>query len=135
MFTDFTVQELVNDFKLHFPLVAKHAVKYRLKKYGLLEVVLDDNSKLVFDYVNKSIFNIKDNLDDISETDWRKHFRYKLIMILYKAGMSQKRLAEKTGISEVTICKYTNGSATPSLYNARKIARALGIDINELIDI
>ena len=82
MFTGFTEQELVNDFKLHFPLVAKHAVKYRLKKYGLLEVILDDNSKLVFDYVNKSIFNIKDNLDDISETDWRKHFRYKLIMIL-----------------------------------------------------
>lgn len=128
-------QELINDFELYFPLVAKHVFSYKLKSYGLLEIVLDDNSKLIYDCHDKSILNLKDNLDDISEEAWRKHFRYKLVKLLNHRHMPQKVLSELTGISERTLTKYTNGSATPSLYNARKIARAFKVDICELIDI
>lgn len=128
-------QELINDFELYFPLVAKHVFSYKLKSYGLLEIVLDDDSKLVYDWYDKSILNLKDNLDDISEEAWRKHFRYKLVKLLRQRHMPQKVLSELTGISERTLTKYTNGSATPSSYNIRKIARSLKVDINELIDI
>ena len=128
-------QELIDDFELYFPWVAKHVFSYKLKSYGLLEIVLDDNSKLIYDWYDKSILNLKDNLDDISEEAWRKHFRYKLIKLLNNRHIPQKVLSELTGISERTLTKYTNGLATPSLYNARKIARALKVDVCELVDI
>lgn len=135
MSTGFEEQELIDEFKLYFPLIAEHAVEYEIKTYGLLLVILNDGSQLIFDWYDKSILNLKDNLDDISEDAWRKHFRYKLVKLLRHRHMPQKVLSELTGISEQTLTKYTNGSATPSLYNARKIARALKVDVSELVDI
>lgn len=130
----FDQQTLVDEFTLYFPFIARHAVVYRVKTYGLLEMDLDDGTTFVFDWYDKSLFQIKDD-DSDNEKLWRKHFKYKLVKLLFFRRMSQKKLSELTGISEITISKYMNGTSTPSLFNARKIARALNVDINELIDI
>lgn len=46
-----------------------------------------------------------------------------------------KELSEKTGISVNTIRNYINGhNALPNIYSAVKIAKALGISVEELAD-
>ena len=51
------------------------------------------------------------------------------------ANMTQKELAEKLGISYVNISQYENGSRNPKLDQIEKIAAALGVGVEKLIDI
>ena len=48
-------------------------------------------------------------------------------------GMTQMELAKASGIHNITICKYEVGEVIPSLKNAEKLAKALGVTVNDLI--
>ncbi|MEG3038579.1 MAG: helix-turn-helix transcriptional regulator, partial [Clostridia bacterium] len=48
-------------------------------------------------------------------------------------GLTQKELAEKTGISLSAIEKYERGRLNPSLGKVKEIAEALDVTIQELI--
>lgn len=49
-------------------------------------------------------------------------------------GISQTKLAEKSGISDTTLCQYELGNHTPNLASAIKIANALEISLDALLD-
>ena len=44
-------------------------------------------------------------------------------------GLTQKQLAEKTGITQSDISKLENGGANPSLRTLRRLAAALGMRV------
>jgi len=46
-----------------------------------------------------------------------------------RGGMTQKQLAEKTGIAQGDISKLENGSANPSLRTLRRLASGLGMKL------
>ena len=54
--------------------------------------------------------------------------------ILDEKGMSQRELADKVGITEVSLSRYINGNRVPKAPIALNIARVLGVDVNELFD-
>ena len=54
--------------------------------------------------------------------------------ILEAKGMSQRELADKVGITEVTLSRYINGNRVPKAPVAMCIARALGVDIEEIVE-
>lgn len=45
------------------------------------------------------------------------------------SGLTQKQLAEKTGIAQVDISKLENGSANPSLRTLRRLAEGMGMQL------
>lgn len=45
------------------------------------------------------------------------------------SGMTQKELAEKTGIAQSDISKLENGSANPSLRTLRRLAAGMGMQL------
>lgn len=49
-----------------------------------------------------------------------------------KAGLTQKELAQKTGIAEITIRQYENNKRTPKTETLGKIADVLGVSLGEL---
>jgi transcriptional regulator with XRE-family HTH domain len=51
---------------------------------------------------------------------------------LEERGIKQKWLCDKTGISDSAMSLIVRGKAEPTLRNARKIAKALGMTIEEL---
>lgn len=52
-----------------------------------------------------------------------------------KAGLTQEQLAKKVGITQVYLCYLENGQKkNPSIPLLRKIAIALGVNINDLLD-
>jgi transcriptional regulator with XRE-family HTH domain len=55
----------------------------------------------------------------------KKVFRFK--------GIKQKWLAEKMGVSEVTISNWVTEKSSPSKKNLEKLGILLGVSINELI--
>ncbi len=51
-----------------------------------------------------------------------------------KAGLTQKELAYKTGLAEITIRQYESGKRQPRLEQLRNIASILGVSIGDLVD-
>ena len=135
IYNDFELQDLVDEFKLYFPRIADHAIKYEMRDYGQLLVCTNDDCKLIFDWYDKSILNVKEELIDTEEKVWRSYFSNKLNRLLIRSNMTQRDLSRLTDISEVTLSKYSRGLATPSAFNIRKLAKAFGVNPTELMDI
>lgn len=60
-------------------------------------------------------------------------FSHNLLMTLERKGISCEKLAEKTGVSSVTIYHIRNGRRNPTLDTAVRIADGLGVELGELI--
>ncbi len=56
----------------------------------------------------------------------------KMKQIRSEKGMTQRQLSDATGISERQICVIENGAATPGLDSANAIAKALGVQIEDI---
>lgn len=57
----------------------------------------------------------------------------KLQKIMNERNLSQKELAEQTGLSTTYISYFINGKRGMSVYNAKKIARALKIGLDDFL--
>ena len=53
--------------------------------------------------------------------------------LLKSKGVKQKWLANKIGVSEVSVSNWVQGKSEPSLKNYQKISEALGIPLKELL--
>ena len=49
-----------------------------------------------------------------------------------RLGLTQKELAQKSGVSEMSIRRYEHSERTPSIKNIKPIAAALGVSISDL---
>lgn len=52
--------------------------------------------------------------------------------ILKEKGMTQKELAERMGVAEISLSRSISVTGNPSLDTLRKIAKSLNVDISEL---
>lgn len=59
--------------------------------------------------------------------------RIKLVAELARQDMSQKKLAEKAGVSRVTVNGIKSGRSCSDEVG-QKIAKALGVDVTEIIE-
>lgn len=103
-----------------------------------ITVKIQGGKKYAYDFMTRQAYLVCDQNDDstdISEEEWREMFARNLNKKMRNVTMTQDRLAEKVGISQVAISKYVNGLATPSSLNLIKIAKALQCSIHELINI
>lgn len=70
----------------------------------------------------------------MTEQEWRKEFARRLRRIAHhNKDYDQRELAEASGISEVTISYYFNGTRSPRGDNLVKLAKALDCTIDELV--
>ena len=51
------------------------------------------------------------------------------IVFYENSGMTQKDLAEKTGITQSDISRLENGSANPSLKTLQRLAKGMGMNL------
>ena len=49
-------------------------------------------------------------------------------------GMSQQALAAASGVHRVTIARFETGKASPNVQTMQKLAAALGVTIDEIVD-
>lgn len=70
----------------------------------------------------------------MTETQWIDAFGDNLASMLDEARLTQKDLAEMTGISEGAISYYIKKQRMPGLKAILKIAYALDCEVSELID-
>ena len=70
----------------------------------------------------------------MSELEWLDIFGDNLVSLLQETRMSQRELADATGLSEATISYYIHKRKIPSLKAIINIAYAFSITVDELID-
>lgn len=58
----------------------------------------------------------------------------KIKVILKEQGRSQTWLAEKLGMSTVTVANYCNNKNQPKVETLYEIARLLGVDVQDLLE-
>jgi DNA-binding Xre family transcriptional regulator len=128
--------DIIDDFKQYFPVVAEDAVDWYPSGRHEITIKLIDQSKVAYNFVNKTMRNIPSLDDGIirPENEWRRTFGSRLYDILCVKGWSQETLSSRSGISVVTISNYIRGKSIPSAYNLATIARALDCSINELTE-
>lgn len=71
----------------------------------------------------------------MTELEWMDIFGDNLRDILKEYGMTQRQLAEETGLTEATISSYINKRKIPSMRAIVNIANALDISTDELINL
>lgn len=70
----------------------------------------------------------------MTEQELKNEFSRRLKRLAHQKGRyDQKELAERSGISEVTISYYMNGMCLPKMSNIVKLAQALDCSTDELI--
>lgn len=52
-----------------------------------------------------------------------------LKLLLESRGIKQKWLAEKIGVSEVTVSSWSSGKSSPSIKNQKKLSKILDVPI------
>lgn len=123
--------QLIEDFKLHFPLIAENAVRYEVnRKFNELTVIFANGRRMLFDGFECSFRNLPD-INDLSDRDIKNEFSKRLRRIMYIKHVTQEELSELTDIKQPQISLYINGKATPNFYTADKIARALGCSMDD----
>lgn len=70
----------------------------------------------------------------MTEKEWLDIFAHNLVDMLQDARMTQRELADETGLSEGTISAYINGRKMPGIRAIVNIGYALDCDLNDLID-
>ena len=70
----------------------------------------------------------------MTEMEWLDIFADNLYEMLCNANMSQKELADRTGMSEASISAYLNGRKLPGLKAIVNIAMVLDCSVGDLVD-
>lgn len=104
-----------------------------------IKIIMNDGKDLIYNVVMDKMRWAVDRRDNMKnfpdETSYRKTVQICLGSIMRMRRVSRQELSDITGLSEVSISKYLNGKATPTLYHAEKIARALDCSVSDFYKI
>lgn len=70
----------------------------------------------------------------MSEVEWLDIFSDNLVNIMDEYGITQRDLADDTGLSESTISRYVNKQQIPTLKAIINMSYALDIKLDDFID-
>ena len=70
----------------------------------------------------------------LSEIEWLQCFKEELEIELKQQNMTQRELADKTGLSYGAISQFVNGKKIPTMRSALKLSYALNLTLDELFD-
>ena len=76
----------------------------------------------------------KGNIQGISQDEWKKRFRDRLLSIMKEKNMNQSKLAKASGLSTSRISEYINMKTAPTIFALINIADTFDMTVGELID-
>lgn len=132
------MNDIFEEFCKMWPISGEKAVRWYPGNEFEIVVELNDGSVMLYDKIMKACWTAS-SLEELNkkrtprnETEWKKEFAIRLYRKMKIQGFTQEDLAWDADISRASITKYVNGIAAPSAYNLVKIARALGLSLEEL---
>lgn len=142
-------EHILEECKMRCPLIRDNIDHWYPYSEDAIIVVRTDGGAVHYDNIFKC-YTYKDSANELEsflefdeskydrEIDyknaWSLNFAKKLYVKMIKAGVNQVALSDRTSLSQSSIAGYVNGIKIPTIYNAKKIADALGCTLNDLVD-
>lgn len=132
--------DVFEEFKRMCPWAAGKVKKWYSTEDMVIVIELNDGSAIQYDYILKtfrsapSLNELKEKCAPNTEEKWRREFAIRLYKKIRIKGISLDELSWVSGVSVGSISNYVNGVSTPTVYNVRKLADALGCKVGELVD-
>lgn len=101
-----------------------------VNEYDLF-VKFKDGRKYIYDTYHNTFSGFYPDNHQLTDDEWNRSFKTRLRKMLSRKNVTQEELADRLGISRVTINRYINGQTIPSSLMLKKISLALDCDINE----
>lgn len=131
--------DILEDFKINCPWAVNMIITWRQVNYMELIVELSDGTAILYDGILKtfrrarSIDRLIDSLHPKDEVGWRREFSLRLWRLMADRGMTQRNLADISGLSQASIAQYLNCNVMPSAFNVTRIADALDCTRKEIL--
>ena len=119
------------NMKLHFPLITEHAVEFIQDDRTSVIAKLETGEAFLYDDLDKTMRKLPSNSRELTETELRREFVFRVRKIMMLKGFTQNELSEMTGISQPVLSNYLMGKNTPGFYAVDKIARALKCSVDD----
>lgn len=134
---EITWEGILAEFKKYNPYISDKIVDWYPSGQMEITVKLSDGMKIAYDYISKSCHYIDGDCEIAYELDedlYIDELARRIRKKLRLRGMSQEDLAAEANISRVSLSRYMNGRAMPSVYIVAKLARALRCSLTDLAD-
>ena len=103
---------------------------YDINEWDLF-VQLNNGDKFIYDsFYNRITFDIYKS-DELTREQEAKEFRKNLKKFMDRKRLTQEELAERIGVTRLTINKYLNGQSNPSHWVVRDMAKVLGCSVED----
>lgn len=122
---------IYKNFEHYFPQIAKAASNHYYTEKLELMVELDNGDRYLYDEIFNSIRRLPRDADAMTKDEYKSDFGARLLKVMSWKGVTQEELAKRTGIPQSMISRYINGENDPSFYKVDRIARALGVSVDE----
>lgn len=132
--TEFVHKYVLPQIDMSYPYLTNHIVNIQERGNHYYVLEMDDGKRILYDHMERTMTGLKNNFDpkEMDEPEWRDYFTMMLNRKMRLKGMSQKDLAIKSGIAQITIHTYTKGKYLPNIFYVHKLADALECDVADL---
>ncbi len=133
-------RHFLEQFKNEYPYFSDQIVDCYPSGQMEITIKMNDGTKMAYNALSKSVRTIYDpysengSRDEVDDEQWLVEFSTRFNDKLMANGMSQRELSMMTGISVISINRYSKGKAVPNARNIVKIARSLKCSVSELVD-
>lgn len=122
---------LFDNFAMYFPSMAEDTITYEELNDFELVVKMSNGTTVLYDDIDHSFRRLPRSSDDMTEDECLTEFGCRLRKIMFRNGITQEELSERTGIAQPRISRYLRGKNSPTFYVVDRIAKALGCSVDE----
>ena len=130
------IDYLIHNLKLTNRDIYESAIRFDEIGPNELMIYCKDGSRVRYDCFNGDWFKWYPTDYDInkrSDEQIIQDFQWRLRRIMTVKCIGQARLAELSGLSQKTISNYLSGKSMPDILKLNSLARALNVDVPELL--
>lgn len=123
-------EEIYANFKRECPHVLQDVARWGPHGDWTIMLYLRNGDRAIYHDLFGSVMAIHKNM---TEQEWRKYFSRSLEQMMRFKMITQKQLAEQSGLSQISITKYMNMRTTPSAYVIQRLADELQCSASDLV--
>ena len=146
-----TFEGIYRHFRKQFPKTAKQVFHWRVKDQMQIWLYFKDGTLGYYSYLLEQVYFDQGRWEPerkpqpvnpvgrpMTDLKWGDYSGSNYVVaenirsLMKESGLNSTELAERTRMSKTTISHYTSGRRIPSEMNAKKLADALGVTVDEL---
>lgn len=130
------IDYLIHNLRCYDRDLCESAIRFEEIGPHELMIYRKDGSKVLYDDFNGDWLKWYPSDYDInkrSEEQIAQDFQWRLKRTMTLRCIGQAQLAEMSGLSQKTISNYLTGKSMPDILKLNKLARALDVDVTELL--